>query len=248
MKAYVGTLAHGSRGFDCNTRVTVEHARLMRDAGYLFAGRYVRRATPHAFDLTVPEVFDLLSSGLGVTVFQHVAAPGWVPSEKAGESYGAIAAEESRQVGIPPNVTIWCDLEGVSTALFGSAEVIKFCNAWYDAVRSAHFDAGLYVGWHCGINARDLFYKLKFRRYAAAYNLDKDQIPVVRGVCMYQGAYPPVLTDEQYAERVRAAKGLPPHEQPHRRVAGVGFEYDTQVVEFDGYNNLPNMLLPRDPG
>lgn len=225
-KAFVGELPPGSRGFDCNTRVTVEQARLMRDAGYRFAGRYVRRATPHAFDLSVPEVFDLLSAGLGVTVFQHVAAPGWVPSERLGESYGAIAAEEARHVGIPPSVVLWLDLEGVSPAAFGTAEVVRFANSWYDSVRSAHFDAGVYVGWHCGISARDLFYKLKFRRYSAAYNLDKDQYPVVRGVCMQQGPYP--------------AK--------EHRVKGIPFEYDTQVVLRDGFNNLPAMLLPRDPG
>jgi hypothetical protein len=246
-RAYVGTLPHGSRGFDCNARVTADAARRMRDAGYLFAGRYVRRATPHDFDLSIGEVMTLLDAGLGVTVFQHVAAPGWMPSESLGASYGAIAAEEARQLGIPPSVVLWCDLEGVSTAA-PSIEVIRFCNSWFDAVRAVHYDVGQYVGWHSGISGRDLYYRLKCRRYAAAYNLDGDRFPAVRGVCMYQGAYPPILTDVQYAERVHQASGRPPHEQPHRRVPGISFEYDTQVVERDAFNNLPAMLLPRDPG
>jgi hypothetical protein len=224
-RAYVGTLPNGSKGFDCDTRVTPDAARRMRDAGYLFAGRYVRRATPHSDDLSIGEVMTLLDAGLGVTVFQHVAAPGWMPSESLGASYGAIAAEEARQLGIPPNVVLWCDLEGVST-IAASIDTIKFCNAWYDAVRSVQYDAGLYVGWHCGISGHDLYYRLKFRRYAAAYNLDGDGYPAVRGVCMQQGSYPP----------------------PGQRVEGVPFEYDTQLVERDKFNNLPAMLLPRDPG
>jgi hypothetical protein len=247
VRAYVGTLPSGSRGFDANTRVSAASARAFWDAGYRFAVRYVRRSAPHAYDLSVAELVDLLKSGLGVMVVQHVAAEGWHPDQQLGESYGAVAAEEARAVGIPRGVMIWCDLEGVSRQST-PASVIQFCNAWYDAVRLAGFDAGLYVGYGCRLTAQQLYWKLKFRRFWSAYNLDADQVPAVRGVCMVQGAYPPVLTDEEYQEKLRRAHGLPASQQPHRRVPGVTFEYDTDVIEADHFNNLPTLLLPRDPG
>jgi hypothetical protein len=212
-------------GFDCNSRVLADQARRMRDAGYRFAGRYVRREQAHTFDLTTAEVVTLLDAGLGITIFQHVAKTGWMPSGRLGESYGAIAAEESRQLGIPPNVVLWCDLEGVSISAPTQA-VIDFSNAWFDAVKAAHYDPGIYLGWRSGITGYDAYYKLKFRRYCAAYNLNRDAYPAERGVCMQQSAFP---------------------KEP-LRVPGIPWEYDTQFVMHDNFNNLPAMLLPKDPG
>lgn len=221
----IGTLPPGSRGFDCNTRVSPEAARKFQDAGYKFAVRYVRRSTKHDYDISVSELLGLLNAGLGVMLVQHVAAEGWQPIGKLGQSYGAIAAEEARAVGYPIPGLIWCDLEGVS-AHADPRDVIAFCNSWYDAVRTAGFDAGLYVGYGCGLTAEQLYYRLKFRRYWSAYNLNADSIPAVRGVCMRQGPYP----------------------RPADRVGAVPFQYDTDVIQKDHFGNLPNVLLPRDPG
>ena len=115
-------------------------------------------------------------------------------------------------------------------------------------MKGAGYDPGLYVGYGCILTSDQLYYKLKFRRYWGAYNLNTDSVPSVRGLCMWQGAYPPVLTDAQYAERLQRAQGLSPHKQPHRRVPGVPFEYDVDVVERDAFNNLPTAILPGDPG
>lgn len=225
MPISIGTLGPGAKGFDCNARVTPEAARAFWDHGYRFVVRYVRRSSAHDYDLSVPELVDLLKAGLAVMVVQHVAAEGWHPTGALGQSYGAIAAEESRHVGIPRGVTIWCDLEGVSQQA-DPRDVIAFCNEWYTAVRLAGFDAGLYVGYGCGLTGEQLYYKLKFRRYWSAYNLNADSFPAVRGVCMKQGAYPP----------------------PSQRVPGAPFEYDVDVIQRDAFNNLPMMLLPGDPG
>lgn len=222
---HVGTLPEGSRGFDCNTRVAPAIAKKFVDHGYKFVVRYVRRSTKHDYDLSVSELVGLLQAGLAVMVVQHVAAEGWMPTETLGRSYGAIAAEEARAVGIPQGVTIWCDLEGVLDAA-APASIIRFCNAWYDAVRVAGFDAGLYVGYGCGLTSRQLYYSLRFRRFWSAYNLNADSIPAVRGVCMKQGPYPP----------------------PAERIPGVPFEYDEDEIQRDHLNNLPSALLPGDPG
>lgn len=221
----IGTLPEGSRGFDANTRVTPQIASLFWDHGYRFVVRYVRRSTKHDFDLSVAELVGLLNAGLGVMVVQHVAAEGWHPVGSMGSSYGAIAAEEARAVGVLQGVTLWCDLEGIS-AQSDARDVIAFCNSWFDAVKSAGFDPGLYVGYGCGLSADELYYKLKFRRYWSAYNLNQDSIPSVRGVCMRQTAFPP----------------------SSKRIPGVPFEYDEDVIQRDHFNNLPSVLLPGDPG
>lgn len=221
----VGPLPDGAQGFDCNQRISPANAAAFWDAGYRFCVRYVRRATRHDYDLSVGELVTVLKAGLAVMVVQHVAAEGWHPTGSLGTSYGAIAAEESRTVGVPPATTVWCDLEGVAPDA-DPRDVIAFCNAWFDAVKGAGYDPGLYVGYGCVLTGQQLYYKLKFRRYWSAYNLNKDSFPVVRGVCMRQGPYP----------------------RPADRVKGVPFEYDTDVVQKDGFNNLPSAILPGDPG
>lgn len=221
----IGTLPHAARGFDCNARVSAAVARQFQAAGYSFVVRYVRRSTKHDYDLSVSELVGLLQSGLAVMVVQHVAAEGWHPTGNLGSSYGAIAAEEARAVGVPPGVAVWCDLEGVDPHA-DPRDVIAFCNAWFDSVKGAGYDPGLYVGFGCVLTGEQLYYKLKFRRYWSAYNLNRDSFPAVRGVCMRQGPYPPAS----------------------ERVVGAGFEYDTDVVQHDGFNNLPTAILPGDPG
>jgi hypothetical protein len=221
----IGTLPPGTRGFDANTRITVQQARAFVDAGFRFVVRYVRRSTKHDYDLTTGEFVGLLNAGLGVMIVQHVAAEGWSPTGDLGAAYGAIAAQEAAAVGYPRRCIVWCDLEGIS-ALAQAADVIAFCNAWFDKVKEAGFDAGLYVGYGAGLTANQLYYKLKFRRYWAAYNLNRDSYPAVRGVCMQQGAYP-----------------SPAHRVPH-----IPFEYDVDEILADHFNNLPTLILPGDPG
>lgn len=221
----IGTLPAGTRGFDANTRITVAQARAFVDAGYKFVVRYVRRSTKHDYDITTGEFVGLLNAGLGVMIVQHVAAEGWAPTRELGAAYGAIAAQEAAAVGYPRSCIVWCDLEGISP-IARAADVIAFCNSWYDKVREAGFDAGLYVGYGAGLTADQLYYKLKFRRYWSAYNLNSDSLPSVRGVCMKQGAYPP----------------------PSQRVKGIPFEYDTDLITGDHFNNFPTLILPGDPG
>lgn len=231
MTLRVASLPAGALGFDCNEPVTPHAASLMWDHGYRFAVRYVRRGDASSINLSVSEILTLMNAGLGLMVVQHVAKPGWHPTGALGQAYGAIAAEEARSIGVPPGVSLWCDLEGVGTRdehgdRTDPRDVISFCNAWFDAVKGAGYDPGLYVGDSSGLTAHQLYFNLKFRRYWGAYNLNHDQIPEVRGLCMKQGAYP----------------------SPSERVAGVPFEYDEDTIQRDHFNNLPTLLLPGDPG
>lgn len=230
----ISTLADGSRGFDCNQQVSSKDAAAFYHAGYRFAVRYVRRQAPHSYDISTGEVLSILNAGLGLMLVQHVAQEGllgsklalgpltWSPNVTIGHAYGAIAANEAAAVGYPRGAVLWCDLEGVALRT-PAADVIAYCNAWYDAARDAGFIPGLYVGFDCGLSADQLYYKLKYSHYWAAYNLNKDSYPSVRNVEMQQLPYP----------------------APAYRVPGISYQYDGDVIRSDKKGGSPLLLLPK---
>jgi hypothetical protein len=199
----------------------------MRDAGYLFAGRYVRRATPHSDDLSIGEVMTLLDAGLGVTVFQHVAAPGWMPSESLGR-----ATERSRPKSRGSSASRPASSSGATSRAcrpsLRRSRSIKFCNAWYDAVRRCNTTPGsMWAG--TAESAATISTTGSSSGATLPRTISIDRYPAVRGVCMQQGSYPP----------------------PGQRGEGVpfGIPFDTTRSWFNAtFNNLPAMLLPRDPG
>lgn len=217
----VGYLPPGSKGFDCNARVTPAVAGKFRDAGYRFVMRYVRRAQQNSFDLTAGEVLGILDAGIGVGIVQHVGKPGWMPTATLGAQYGEVAAMEAQAAGVPHGVTLWCDLEEVDPRA-DVRSVIGYCNAWYSRVLSIGYVPGLYVGYRSGLSAHDLYWKLRFALFWRAYNLDTDKVPLVRGVCMRQLPYPP----------------------PSNRVPDVPFQYDEDVIVGDQLGGSPKFLLP----
>lgn len=217
----IGMLPSGAKGFDCNTPVSMEDARKFYNAGYFFAVRYVKRLNDNNYDITTPEIFNILLGGLSLMLVQHVAPEGWIPSKQLGFAYGATAAKEAKRVGMPKGTTLWCDLEGVKHGV-PSNDVIEFCNAWYSSVLPFGFEPGLYVGFDPGLNATQLYKNLYFKRYWGAYNLNTDLIPITRGLQMKQGAYP----------------------SPANRVSGIHFEYDTNIIKTDLLGDRPTLLIP----
>lgn len=182
----------GLRGFDINTTVTRDMAEAFLRDGYAFVVRYVPRTTVHPFDLTAVELDTILDTGLGLMVVQHVATENWTPTAALGAQYGKTAVDAARRAGVLEGTTLWCDLEGVIPGT-PAAEIIAYCNAWYEAVH-ARFTAGLYVGWHAGLTPEQLYHDLRFTRYWSAYNLDADAVPAVRGVQMQQHPSTPSTT------------------------------------------------------
>jgi hypothetical protein len=67
----------------------------------------------------------------------------------------------------------------------------------------------LYVGYHAGLSATQLYRALRFTHYWSAYNLNADEFPAVRGVQMRQAiagrgdTVPGVNLDFQ-VDRIRA--------------------------------------------
>lgn len=190
MKIIATSAADGTFGFDANTIVRPADAATFVKAGYKFAIRYVPRvgALPH--DITGAELRMLLNSGLGVMLVQHVerdGPPWWTPTDAKGVAYGERAAEYAASVGYPKGATLWLDLEGIAPKTDPDV-VIRYANAWFDKVAAAALQPGVYVGYGAILTATQLYRRLKFARYWASYNLDEDQYPATRSICMKQHA------------------------------------------------------------
>ena len=179
------TLPDGSRGFDANRPISAADAAAFVAKGFTFAIRYVRRQQEHDYDLSVSERDAVLGAGLGLMIVQHVAPDGWVPTGADGTLYGGTAVDALGKLGIPANVSVWLDLEGVKDGT-PHQDVIDFCNNWFDVVDAIGYTPGLYVGFGCGLTPDELYHALKFAHMWSAYNLDADQFPAVRGVQMRQ--------------------------------------------------------------
>lgn len=217
----------GTRGFDCNRRLTAVEAQAMFNHGYRFAVRYVPRITAKPSDLSVDEIDHLFGGGLAVMPVQHVESESaWTPTRDKGESYGRMAAMHSKQIGIPTGTSCWLDLEGVATDFLPTIverqkATIAYCNAWFHAVEDAGFLPGIYIGWHSGLTPDQLFANLAFRHYWGAYNLNRDEEPSKRGVLMRQGA----------ATKNDVPKGL-------------NLSIDTDMVLGDAMGGLPFAFAP----
>ncbi len=163
-----GTIAgaiSGAQGFDTDTIVTAAVARQLRAAGFSFCLRYLSRAEGQSGgDLTPAEASGILAAGLALMAVQHVSRRGWVPSVELGTSYGRNAAANAAEVGFPPGVNIWLDLEGVLAAV-SAEEVIGYCNAWSGEVEAAGYASGVYVGPEAVLTGDDLYWRLRTRHY-----------------------------------------------------------------------------------
>lgn len=161
----------GSSGFDVNQVLSAADAQGLKDSGYDFCIRYIPRTENLiAGNITYTEAQNILSAGLALMVVQHVALPGWSPAAELGTAYGSYAAIYVQQfVGLPTGVNIWCDLEGVASGTT-AWDVIAYCQAWYNAVKSAGYIPGIYVGYDVVLSPDQLYQDLSFKHYWRAYN------------------------------------------------------------------------------
>lgn len=163
LEGSVQSATTGLLGFDANTIITDEIAQTFFAQGYRFCLRYLSRGPEAANDLSAAEAEIILQSGLALMAVQHVRLAGWQPTGALGQQDGQGAAQNAADVGLPPGVSIWCDLEGV---LSGTAaqDVIDYCDSWFTEVANAGYVPGLYVGDSCVLNEQQLF-NLKFQHY-----------------------------------------------------------------------------------
>lgn len=164
LKGIVQTAPPGCQGFDADTTISAACAQQFYDQGYKFCIRYLSLgASQEGGDLSAVEVSNILGAGMALMVVQHVAYPGWSPSGSLGDTNGSNAATNASAIGLPKNMNIWCDLEGVAVGT-SAQDVIDYCKAWYDAVVKAEYVPGLYVGANAVLNGQQL-YDLPFEHY-----------------------------------------------------------------------------------
>lgn len=219
LPGHIFTAPDGVCGIDTTARITRATAVALRKHGFRFCVRYVRRDKPHASALNPSEARTLLDAGLGLMLVQYVESESaWVPSAIKGKTNGGVAAAEATKLGAPWGVTIWCDLEGVRVGT-PRQQVIDYCNRWHIAVSGAGYVPGLYVGYHAGLTAMQLYQKLRFTHYWGAYNLNSDEFPAVRGLQMKQ------------SERRRADT-----------IPGVQLDFQVDRVSADRLGGRPTLL------
>jgi Domain of unknown function (DUF1906) len=136
----------GLLGFDANTIISLDLAKQFYSQGYRFCLRYISRSPEPAYDLNPTEAEDILNGGLALMPVQHVRAGTWVATADLGTGDGTMAWKNAYYVGFPTGVNIWCDLEAVDLST-PVADVIAYCNNWANAVNSAGYLSGLYVGY-----------------------------------------------------------------------------------------------------
>ena len=153
-----------SLGFDADSVVNQSVAQAFASQGYRFCVRYLSLGPDTApGDLTAAEAQAILAGGLALMPVQHVLEPGWTPTAQLGTEHGANAAAQALAIGVPAQVNVWLDLEGVSAAATAQ-DVINYCTSWYQEVSLKDYLPGLYVGASCGLDGQQL-YDLPFQHY-----------------------------------------------------------------------------------
>jgi len=209
----------GAIGFDADTVLSAGLAQTFVQNGFTFVIRYLSLGeSEDEGDLSTVEAQNILNSGLALMAVQHVDYPGWTPSETLGGQYGANAAANAQEVGLPGGINIWLDLEGVAHGVPAS-DVIAYCNAWFAAVAGAGYVPGLYVGADAILNGQELYYDLSVEYY---WQSGSAVPPVdVRGYCMVQ-----TISDAYEID---------------------GCAYDRDVIQADNMGSTPVWLIMGPP-
>jgi hypothetical protein len=155
-------------GFDTVAKVkTATAARLVAE-GLVFGVRYVGLAGPTPGTLDALELEGLTRAGLGVMAVQYARTSAW--SAETGRADGRAAARNALAAGLPPDTTLWCDMEG---PIPGAEIAFAYANAWHEAATSAGMnDPGLYVGAGLAppLSEAELFHALLFARYWRSFS------------------------------------------------------------------------------
>jgi hypothetical protein len=155
-------------GFDTVAKINAPQATRLAGTGLHFAVRYVGLAGPSPGSLDALEVDLLTSSGLALMGVQYARTHDW--SAETGRADGEAAARNALAAGLPPETTLWCDMEG---AIPGVDVAIAYANAWYDGATSVGMNnPGVYVGAGLAppLSDAELFHALPFQRYWRSFS------------------------------------------------------------------------------
>lgn len=152
-------------GFDCNTKLTPETAKAFKADGYEFVMRYVGRLVQKPHDLNKCEADLIRAAGLKLGIVQHVWGAAKPKVNKAlGVTYGKNAAAFAKQCGYAAGCVVYLDLEDVPLKT-APESIIEYCNAWFDQVKAAGYQPGIYIGFNTFLTGEQLYKRLKFETY-----------------------------------------------------------------------------------
>lgn len=206
MSTQVQAAPDGARGVDTITTFTPAMAARLKAAGYSFVVRYLGALHPQERDA-------ILGAGLALLAVGYSRRPGWQPTAAVGASDGAAAVANAQAAGLPQGMTLYCDLEGPATGTT-SSDCTGYVNAWADAVMSAGYIAGLYVGYAVPLTPQQL-YDLKVTAYWRSCS--NVQSVAVRGYQMVQ--------------------------DPHADQNVAGIRVDIDVINADAKGDTPHWLV-----
>jgi hypothetical protein len=155
-------------GFDTIAKIDAAAAQRLVSAGLRFAVRYVSLGRPSPEALDALELDLLARAGLGVMAVQFARVADW--NSVTGRADGEAAARGAIAAGLPPETTVWCDMEG---AIPNAELAIAYGNGWYDGATSGGIaDPGVYVGAGLAppLTEAELFHSLPFRRYWRSFS------------------------------------------------------------------------------
>jgi hypothetical protein len=191
----VQTAAPNLKGFDTDTAISSSSvAQQFKAEGYSFCVRYLSLTTPEQTgDLSCSEANYILIGGLALSAVQHPTS--LTLTEELGTQHGANAAANAASIGLPQGMVLWCDLEAVDGNIPDSSITISYCQAWFDAVESAGYVPGIYIGVGTGLSGTQL-YDLPFAHYWKSCS--SVPTPDPRGYQMVQTCYDPALMVNGY--------------------------------------------------
>jgi hypothetical protein len=185
-------------------------ATSLLQAGLKFAVRYLG-------SLSASESETILAAGLGLMPVTYGQGANWSPTSggpaaNMGTAAGRTDLQHLANAGLPKGCTVWIDLEGVSPSAT-AADVGAWVNARASVLRSAGWDAGLYVGADSVLNSAELYALVSIDRYW------KSLSDVSTPTCGWSLI------------------------QLYKTVTIAGTEVDVDAIQYDYQSRLPNMIF-----
>lgn len=148
-------IPYGTNLIDTVARLDAVDCANLKAAGIAGVIRYLP-------DLAPDELETIIKAGLGLLLVAHVRVPGWIPSAELGTNDAQRVATAARRLGIPPNATIWCDLEGMAGT---KDQTIAYANAWATTMHAFHYEPGGYIGAGIPLDELELYKRLLVSQY-----------------------------------------------------------------------------------
>lgn len=240
------------RGFDCNTPLSLNIARKLKDLKFNFAIRYVGRNSMADYDISIEEKDAILYAGLDLGIVQHCPLKGDLPvSKDLGKKWGINAREFSKAVEYEKGCVVYLDLEDVNIEYANDQQSIyDYCNYWYEEV-SKYYQAGIYIGFNNFMTSEQLYRYLKFQTYWKSLSWVPDVYK--RGYAMFQYPYGTkfgidldlnILKGDNLGGCPKFMKGrVDPVEVEREKVRDLlSNELDLTFDYWDGIKYFPNLL------